>query len=72
MADNPRKTGVYDAGATAAKRGVPWWAWVLAALVALGLLWWLLSSPGEDAAPAAPPPAATTAPGTTAPPAAAR
>ncbi|HEV7369912.1 hypothetical protein [Arenibaculum sp.] len=63
MAEQPEKSGLYTnvdrkttttgpantSHAPARKRGVPWWAWLIAALVILALLWWLFSGNDQEA-----------------------
>lgn len=55
------------------KAGVPWWVWLLGALLLLGLLWWLLGSNDREAtetaavAPVETPVAMEPLPGTIAP-----
>lgn len=54
MAEQPRKTGVYESGSTttAKRKGVPTWVWGLVALAILGLAaLWYANQPEDDGPP---------------------
>lgn len=71
MVGKPRKTGVYDNANADERKGIPWWAWLLVALVILGLAWWFFAGSSQEAQ--APTGQATEQPATgTAPPPATR
>jgi hypothetical protein len=69
MAEQPRKTGVYDGGtaSTTTKRGVPSWVWALVALALVGLIALWYANQTDDADDHATTPSTTQSTTTTTP-----